>query len=152
MSGIDEQKALLLSNQLCFAVYSTAHAFTRLYKPFLDAVGLTYPQYLAMMVLWEKDDLAVKEIGALLHLDSGTLTPLLKRLEAAGLITRKRSAADERQVRISLTDQGRVLRDKARSIPASVFKACGRPLEDMVALKTQLLSLRDGLNEAADRG
>ena len=151
MSAIDEEKGLLLGNQLCFAVYSTAHAFTRLYKPFLDAVGLTYPQYLAMMVLWEKDDLAVKEIGALLHLDSGTLTPLLKRLEAAGLITRRRSAVDERQVRIGLTDQGRALRDKAKSIPASVFSACGRPLEDLLTLKSQLLSLRDGLNEAADR-
>jgi DNA-binding MarR family transcriptional regulator len=152
MTVVDEQKGLLLGNQLCFAVYSTAHAFTRLYKPFLDAIGLTYPQYLAMMVLWEKDDLAVKEIGVLLHLDSGTLTPLLKRLEAAGLITRRRSAVDERQVRIGLTDQGRALRDKAKSIPASVFSACGRPLEDLVALKSQLLSLRDGLNEAADRG
>ena len=151
MSAFDEQKSLLLGNQLCFAVYSTAHAFNRLYKPLLDAVGLTYPQYLAMVVLWEQDDLAVKEIGALLHLDSGTLTPLLKRLEAAGLITRRRSAIDERQVRIGLTDQGRALRDKAKAIPADVFSACGRSLEDLIALKGQLLSLRDGLNEAADR-
>ena len=92
--------ALLLGNQLCFAVYSTAHAFNRVYKPLLDRLGLTYPQYLVMMVLWEGDDVPVKEIGDRLLLDSGTLTPLLKRLEAAGLIKRTRSRHDERQVLI----------------------------------------------------
>ncbi|MBC7582714.1 MAG: MarR family transcriptional regulator, partial [Tardiphaga sp.] len=88
---------LKLENQICFAVYSTAHAFNRIYKPLLDRLGLTYPQYLVMLVLWERDDVPVKAIGERLFLDSGTLTPLLKRLEVAGLIRRTRSAADERQ-------------------------------------------------------
>ncbi|HVI52924.1 MAG TPA: MarR family transcriptional regulator [Candidatus Sulfotelmatobacter sp.] len=148
----DCDKGLLLSSQLCFAVYSTAHAFNRLYKPFLDRLGLTYPQYLVMLVLWEQDGLAVKEIGALLHLDSGTLTPLLKRLEAAGLISRRRDAADERQVRIALTNQGRALREQAKTVPGNILKSCGRPVEDVVGLRDAMLSLRDALNLAADRG
>src|SRR6201988_4749769 len=94
---------LLLGNQLCFAVYSTAHAFNRFYKPMLDRLGLPYPQYLVMLVRGEQDGLPVKEIGERLFLDSGTLTPLLKRLEAAGLVRRARSREDERQVLISLT-------------------------------------------------
>src|ERR1700754_1768640 len=97
---------LLLGNQLCFAVYSTAHAFHRFYKPLLDRLGLTYPQYLVMLVLWEQDGISVKEIGERLFLDSGTLTPLLKRLEAAGFVKRSRSSEDERQVLIALTAQG----------------------------------------------
>src|SRR6202011_2509323 len=97
---------LLLGNQLCFAIYSTAHAFNRVYKPLLDRLGLTYPQYLVMLALWERDDVPVKDIGERLFLDSGTLAPLLKRLEAAQLIRRTRSTADERQVLIALTAQG----------------------------------------------
>src|SRR4030095_8240519 len=96
---------LRLDNQICFAVYSTAHAFNRFYKPLLDKLGLTYPQYLVMLVLWEEDGLPVKEIGERLFLDSGTLTPLLKRLEAAGLVKRTRSKEDERQVIVALTTQ-----------------------------------------------
>jgi DNA-binding MarR family transcriptional regulator len=103
---------LQLGNQLCFAVYSTAHAFNRVYKPLLDRLGLTYPQYLVMLVLWERDGLSVKEIGERLYLDSGTLTPLLKRMEAAHLLKRTRSAADERQVLVALTAQGAALRDR----------------------------------------
>src|SRR6201981_853252 len=107
MARKDSAEALLmLSNQLCFAVYSAAHAFNRIYKPLLDRLGLTYPQYLVMLVLWERDRVAGTEIGARLHLDSGTLTPLLKRLEQAGLIKRTRSSEDERQVLIDLTAQG----------------------------------------------
>jgi hypothetical protein len=97
---------LLLGNQLCFAVYSTAHAFNRAYKPLLDRLGLTYPQYLVMLVLWERDGLPVRDIGERLFLDSGTLTPLLKRMEAAELIKRTRGTEDERQVLIALTSQG----------------------------------------------
>src|SRR3569832_2323767 len=97
---------LRLDNQICFAVYSATHAFNRVYKPLLDRLGLTYPQYLVLLVLWERDGIAVKEIGERLHLDSGTLTPLLKRLEQAGLIKRTRSSEDERQVLIDLTAQG----------------------------------------------
>src|ERR1700742_4704581 len=98
--------SLLLSNQICFAVYSTAHAFNRVYKPLLDRLKLTYPQYLVMLVLWERDGLSVKEIGERLFLDSGTLTPLLKRMEAAELLKRSRSTEDERQVLIALTQKG----------------------------------------------
>ena len=103
---------LRLDNQICFAVYSTAHAFNRVYKPLLERLGLTYPQYLVMLVLWERDGVPVKDIGERLFLDSGTLTPLLKRLEAAELIRRTRSTEDERQVLIALTPQGQALREK----------------------------------------
>src|ERR1700737_5133117 len=100
---------LRLDNQLCCAVYSTAHAFSRVYKPLLDRLGLTYPQYLAMLVLWEHDGVPVKDIGERLFLDSGTLTPLLKRLEAANLIKPPRSTEDEGQVLIALTPRGQAL-------------------------------------------
>lgn len=108
---------LLLGNQLCFAIYSTAHTFNRVYKPLLDKLGLTYPQYLVMLVLWERDDLPVKDIGERLFLDSGTLTPLLKRLEAAELIKRTRSTEDERQVMIALTSRGQSLRKRPGRCP-----------------------------------
>src|SRR5215467_14486943 len=114
---------LLLGNQLCFAVYSTAHAFNRFYKPLLDRLGLTYPQYLVMLVLWEQDGMSVKEIGERLFLDSGTLTPLLKRLEKAQLIRRTRSSEDERQVLIALTPQGRALQERAKAVPQSILAA-----------------------------
>src|SRR6201995_1466873 len=97
---------LKLDNQICFAIYSAAHAFNRVYKPLLDRLGLTYPQYLVMLVLWERDGVPVKDIGERLFLDSGTLTPLLKRLEAAELIKRTRSTEDERQLMIALTAKG----------------------------------------------
>src|SRR3954465_5246655 len=100
---------LALDNQFCFALYSASLAMTKTYKPFLDTLGLTYPQYLVMLVLWQQDDVLVKTIGELLFLDSGTLPPLLKRLEASSLITRTRDDIDERQVRITLTKQGRAL-------------------------------------------
>src|ERR1700747_1548941 len=112
---------LLLGNQICFAVYSTAHAFNRVYKPLLDRLGLTYPQYLVMLALWERDGVPVKTIGARLFLDSGTLTPLLKRLEAAQLIKRSRSSEDERQVLIALTPQGQALKEKARAMPQLIL-------------------------------
>jgi DNA-binding MarR family transcriptional regulator len=114
---------LRLDNQICFAVYSAAHAFNRVYKPLLDRLGLTYPQYLVMLVLWERDDVTVKDIGERLFLDSGTLTPLLKRLEAAHLVRRTRSSEDERQVMIALTAQGHALKEKARSVPQSILAA-----------------------------
>ena len=108
---------LRLDNQICFAVYSAAHAFNRVYKPLLDRLGLTYPQYLVMLVLWERDGVPLKDIGERLFLDSGTLTPLLKRLEAAQLVKRTRSTEDERQVLIALTPQGQALKEKARAVP-----------------------------------
>jgi MarR family transcriptional regulator, organic hydroperoxide resistance regulator len=139
---------LLLGNQLCFAVYSTAHAFNRFYKPLLDRLGLTYPQYLAMLVLWEQDGVSVKEIGERLFLDSGTLTPLLKRLEAAGLVKRTRSTEDERQVLVALTPQGQALKEKARGVPQSILEASECSVAELVALKSEIVTLRDRLNAA----
>jgi len=140
---------LMLGNQLCFAVYSTAHAFNRVYKPLLDRLGLTYPQYLVMLVLWERDGLAVKEIGERLFLDSGTLTPLLKRLEVAHLIRRTRSSEDERQVLIALTAQGQALKEKARTLPAAILSASGCSIAELSSLRKDLVELRDQLNAAA---
>ena len=137
-----------LDEFLCFAVYSLGHAFNRAYKPLLEALGLTYPQYVAMVVLWERDDRTVSELGDKLHLDSGTLTPLLKRLEAAGLVQRARDAEDERQVRIRLTKAGMALKEKARAIPEAILCATGRPKPELRALNEQLLRLRDQLNLA----
>jgi DNA-binding MarR family transcriptional regulator len=138
-----------LGSMLCFTVYSTAHAFNRAYKPLLDALGLTYPQYLVMLALWEQDDVTVKEIGEQLHLDSGTLTPLLKRLETMGLVRRARDAADERSVRINLTPAGTALHQKQKIVKQGILGACGQSPEDLRALNTQLVKLRDRLN--ADR-
>jgi DNA-binding MarR family transcriptional regulator len=146
----DETAMLLLSQQLCFALYSTTHAFNRAYKPLLAPLDLTYPQYLVMLVLWEGDDLTVKEIGAKLQLDSGTLTPLLKRLEAAKLVTRIRDTVDERQVRIKLTESGRALRKKAEGIPRKLTAAIGRPIPDLVALRQQLTQLRERMDAITD--
>src|SRR4051812_21089982 len=112
---------LLLGNQICFAVYSTAHAFNRIYKPLLDRLGLAHAQNLVMLVLWERDDVPLKDIGEKLFLDSGTLTPLLKRLEAQGLIKRTRSTEDERQVLIALTPKGGELREDARTVPQAIL-------------------------------
>jgi DNA-binding MarR family transcriptional regulator len=139
---------LLLSNQLCFAVYSTAHAFNRAYKPLLDRLGLTYPQYLVMLVLWERDGLSVKDIGERLFLDSGTLTPLLKRMEAAGLIERTRSTEDERRVLIALTSQGHALREKARAVPKAILAASACSISELSAMKNEIIALRDRLNAA----
>ncbi|WP_280113899.1 MarR family transcriptional regulator [Devosia sp. LC5] len=131
---------------LCFAVYAAGHAFTRFYKPRLDALGLTYPQYLVFLVLWEGDGLTVKALGERLLLDSGTITPLLKRLEARGLVERRRDAEDERQVRVLLTDEGRALREKALSIPLAVGKASGLDIAGADALRRELVSLRERLD------
>ena len=136
---------LLLGNQICFAVYSTAHVFNRFYKPLLDKLGLTYPQYLVMMVLWERDGVPVRDIGEKLFLDSGTLTPLLKRMEAADLVKRTRSTEDERQVLIALTPHGHALREKARAVPQAML-ACS--VGELFAMKNDLVALRDKLNAA----
>lgn len=140
-----------LGSMLCFTVYSTAHAFNRAYKPLLDALGLTYPQYLAMFALWECDDLSVKELGDLLRLDSGTLTPLLKRLEAMGLVRRARDPEDERSVRISLTPAGMEMQRKERSVHEGLIGACGHSSEDLKAITAQLVRVRDGLDAAVAR-
>ena len=149
-STIDKTNpALLLDNQLCFALYSASLAMTKLYKPLLEAVGLTYPQYLVMLVLWERDGLMVSELGERLFLDSGTLTPLLKRLEASGLIARIRDVQDERRVHITLTQAGRALKTEAAQIPACIVKASQCSLPDIVALTQQVQTLRKNLTPAS---
>jgi MarR family transcriptional regulator, organic hydroperoxide resistance regulator len=149
MARKDAGEALLmLGNQLCFAVYSTAHAFNRVYKPLLDRLGVTYPQYLVMLALWERDGVPVKDIGERLFLDSGTLTPLLKRLEAARLVKRARSREDERQVLVALTPQGQALKEKARGVPPAILAASGCSLGELTAMKRNLIALRDQLNAA----
>ncbi|WP_329134944.1 MarR family transcriptional regulator [Streptomyces sp. NBC_01476] len=120
-----QEFTLLLDDQLCFALYAASRAVTARYRPLLDAIGLTYPQYLVMLVLWEHDAVAVKELGAALQLDYGTLTPLLKRLEASGLVRRERRPDDERSVRITLTPQGAELRERAAAVPAEIGGAMG---------------------------
>ncbi len=137
--------ALLLDNQLCFALYSASLAMTRLYKPLLAQLGLTYPQYLAMLVLWEQDGITVSELGERLFLDSGTLTPLLKRLEASHLLVRGRDVQDERRVRLTLTAQGQALRDAAEPVPACVLHSTQCALPELVVLTAQLQRLRDQL-------
>ena len=136
---------LLLDNQLCFALYSASLAMTKLYKPLLDALGLTYPQYLVMLSLWERDGLTVSELGERLFLDSGTLTPLLKRMESAGLLQRQRDAQDERRVRIALTPAGRALRAQAEAIPACILAHSQLPLPELQALTQQVQALRNQL-------
>jgi DNA-binding MarR family transcriptional regulator len=139
---------LRLERQLCFALYSAANLTTRLYRPLLEPLGITYPQYLAMMALWERAPRSVGALGAALGLDSGTLTPLLKRLEAGGLVTRARDASDERRVLVDLTPAGRDLRARACAVPEAL--RCGLPLEldDAAALRDALWryvqALRDG--------
>ncbi len=136
---------LALDNQFCFALYSASLAMTKTYKPFLDKIGLTYPQYLVMLVLWQQDDVLVKTIGEHLFLDSGTLTPLLKRLEASSLIVRNRDEADERQVRITLTKEGRALKKKAQEIPYQILCASGQSQEDLMQMRTRLSRIRNDL-------
>jgi DNA-binding MarR family transcriptional regulator len=119
---------------------------TKLYKPLLEELGLTYPQYLVMLVLWERDDLMVSELGERLYLDSGTLTPLLKRLEAAGLIARTRAVEDERRVHISLTSTGRKLKAKAMKIPGCILSASKCSLPEIIDLTQQVRTLRERVN------
>jgi DNA-binding MarR family transcriptional regulator len=130
---------------LCFAAYSTSLAFNRLYKSVLDDLGLTYPQYLVIVALLHRDGQAVSELGDALFLESNTLTPLIKRLEAAGLVTRQRDSADERVVRVSLTAQGRGLADRIACVPTDILKATGTSVEELSALQQGLMKLGDNL-------
>jgi DNA-binding MarR family transcriptional regulator len=136
---------LALDRQLCFALYATTLAMTKAYKPLLAPLGLTYPQYLAMLVLWQGDGLTVSQIGERLGLDSGTLTPLLKRIEALGLVQRLRDAADERRVRLTLTAQGRSLRERAEAIPQAMAQQLGCDSDGVVDLIQRLGALRQAL-------
>ena len=141
----DPDQLLRLDNQLCFALYSASLAMTKLYKPLLEELGLTYPQYLVMLVLWERDGVAVSDIGDRLSLDSGTLTPLLKRLESAGLVSRIRDVQDERRVHISLTAAGRRLKQRAHKIPGCVIEATQCDLPEVIRLTGELRNLRQRL-------
>ena len=138
-------QALLLDNQLCFALYSTSLSMTKTYKPLLGGLGLTYPQYLVMLALWEKDGLMVSEIGARLYLDSGTLTPLLKRLETMALIARVRDALDQRRVRVKLSAAGVQLKAAAPAIVRCVAAATQHSTDELVSLTRRLKALRTRL-------
>src|ERR1700704_4187165 len=141
---------LKLDRQLCFALYSASLAMTKMYKPLLDPLNLTYPQYLAMLVLWERDGLTVSELGQRLQLDSGTLTPLLKRLQANGLIQRQRDSADERRVMLHLTPAGRALKTRAAKVPPDVACATGCSLDELASLTRRLKALRDEIQAHSD--
>ena len=138
----------LLDDQLCFALYSTSLAMNKVYRKLLKKLELTYPQYLVMLVLWEKDEVTVSDIGARLFLDSATLTPLLKRLEAAGLLTRTRSAADERQVVVALSDAGRAMSKEAAGIHDEVLCATACTPTALNGIKQDLEMLRDKLADS----
>jgi len=126
---------LKLENQVCFPLYALSREVTQLYRPFLDDLGLTYPQYLVMLILWEENQQTVNQLGEKLYLDSGTLTPLLKRMEQKGIITRTRSTADERVVIISVTNTGEKMKESANCIPAKLVEALGLSLDDLNQLK-----------------
>lgn len=140
-----------LDDQLCFALYAATRAMTRAYRPALEALQITYPQYLVMLVLWEQDDLSVSALGERLMLDSGTLTPLLKRLEQRGLLTRRRADEDERRVQVVLTDEGRTLGERAPEVFNSLLCRTQRPVQELAQLREQLRELTlDLLEEPSD--
>ncbi|PYE81264.1 MarR family winged helix-turn-helix transcriptional regulator [Pseudoroseicyclus aestuarii] len=144
MTGTERTDALDLERQVCFPLYAASNLVNRAYRPILSPLGLTYPQYLVMLVLWQDGCRSVGALGERLYLDSGTLTPMLKRLEAQGLVRRVRDNADERRVNVSLTDEGAALRERAQSVPATMFGACTNWQED------QLHDLRHAVNELID--
>lgn len=141
---------LLLDRQLCFALAATSRSVIGLYKEFLDPLGLTHPQYLVMLALWERDPRSVRELAGELRLESATLSPLLKRLETSGYINRTRSIGNERQLDVTLTTAGRVLRERATSIPYAVAERLGVPLGELEKLKDELLSLLDNIDSSED--
>lgn len=148
MVDIVLQDQLKLDNFICFAVYTVRHALNRVYKPLLDTLGLTYPQYLAMVALWERDGQTVAGLGEKLFLESSTLIPLLKRLETAGYVSRERSKDDERVVVLRLTDEGKRLKEKAIGIPGCIAAASGRDAVDLTRLQAEIVALREALNRS----
>jgi DNA-binding MarR family transcriptional regulator len=143
-----QDEFLTLDNHLCFTIYACSREITRLYRPLLEQMGITYPQYLVLIVLLEKGECTVKELGDRLYLDSGTLTPLLKRMEEAGLVTRARSVQDERVVVVRLTEKGRALKTEACEVPRSLMKKSGIPLEDVKRMLTEFQALLHQVHEA----
>lgn len=147
MSDKNEDTMLQLDNQVCFALYSATNAMVRAYRPLLKALDLTYPQYLAMLVFWQQDEISVKVLGEQLHLDSGTLTPLLKRLELKGLIRRDRSKEDERARILCLTVAGSALKEQAKAVPVNIFCQAGLPKQELLMMKASCEALLANLTE-----
>ncbi len=139
-----------LDDFLCFSIYSTGLAFNRVYRQQLEKLGLTYPQYLAMVALWEEDNVTVGRLGERLSLDTNTLTPMIKRLEATGLITRTRDAQDERRVLVALTPEGRALRAKAGEVMRCIFAASGMEIDQLVRLTGEMKALKNSLEAWAE--
>ncbi|MEV7597179.1 MarR family transcriptional regulator [Kitasatospora sp. NPDC089797] len=148
LPGMADEELLRLDQQICFSLNAAARSFGSVYRVLLRDLGLTYPQYLVMLVLWEDGELPVKRIGERLRLDSGTLSPLLKRLEAAGLVRRERSPEDERSVVVSLTAEGSALRGRAGQVPRRLLAATGLPVEDLAALRVLLERVTGALDSA----
>ncbi|MCM3627920.1 MarR family transcriptional regulator [Paenibacillus glycanilyticus] len=145
---MNSEELMKLDNQLCFAFYACSREITKLYRPLLAELGLTYTQYITLLSLWEQDNVSVKELGAKLLLDSGTLTPLLKKLESMGLLTRARDKSDERHLVVRLTEQGQQLREKASCVPLRLFEGTAVEPEELFALRKQVQSLMSKINEA----
>jgi DNA-binding MarR family transcriptional regulator len=145
---IDERDVLKLDQQLCFALHAAARAYDGVYRRVLADTGLTYPQYLVMLVLWEHGEMPVKGLGEFLRLDSGTLSPLLKRMQAAGLVTRKRSPHDERSVTVQLTAGGKALEDRAKHVPLTMVEATGLSLDEVIDMRTRLQRLTTALDDS----
>jgi MarR family transcriptional regulator, organic hydroperoxide resistance regulator len=142
---------LLLDEQLCFALYAAQRAVTAAYRPLLDELGLTYPQYLVLLVLWERGETTVKEVASALRLDYGTMSPLLKRLEAAGLVRRERSAHDERTVLVACTVRGEELKGRAERVPGTLLASTGLAATEVARLREELWGLAERAQSAADR-
>ncbi|MEU6802074.1 MarR family winged helix-turn-helix transcriptional regulator [Streptomyces neyagawaensis] len=147
--GVSEEGLLRLDRQICFSLHAASRAFNGVYRVVLKELGITYPQYLVMLVLWEQGELPVKKLGEYLRLDSGTLSPLLKRLEAAGLVRRERSARDERSVEVRLTEEGTALRERALAVPRRIFSATAFDVDEIHDLRDRLDRLTAALDEAA---
>lgn len=152
MPSLPASSPLHLDQQLCFALYNASRAMTAAYRPLLEPLGLTYPQYIAMLALWQRDHVSVRELGEALLLDSGTLTPLLKRLEQAGLVSRRRRRSDEREVEIALTAAGRALRRRAAGIPERMLCRTGLTADDFIRLRDRLGALAAKLSPRPPQG
>jgi len=145
-----DYEMLKLDNQLCFALYACSREITKLYKPHLESLGLTYTQYITLLVLWEQDNIKIKQLGKILHLDSGTLTPLLNKLEKADIVTRIKDNNDERNVFVKLTVKGTEMKDKAKEIPAKVFCSKELSIDQAIDLREELKALLTRLDNKAD--
>jgi DNA-binding MarR family transcriptional regulator len=148
---LNAKESLSLDNQLCFTIYACSRAMTQLYRPWFDEIGITYPQYLVLLVLWEQDGVTVKALGERLFLDSGTLTPLLKRMESAKLITRQRSVEDERKVLIHLTEAGKQLEAQAYTIPSDMMRQRGLTPDEFTGLLTEFKGLLAKLHQTLEQ-